>query len=100
MNFLYGGLALVASFAIAKFFSDPTRSKAHNFILAFVLEFIAISALGALFYFLNLGFFGDGLSDKELLTKVLGFSLFLSVLVAMKAVNQAEKARIEQEGER
>lgn len=91
MNILYGILALVLSLAVSHHVSKKAGPKKMLFAWALVLEFLAISVLGAVFYFLKLGFFGDNILDaKEIVFRIFGFAGFLAVLVAMKVVNQTQ----------
>lgn len=87
MNFVYGAAALFISFAVAKVFSEYRMPKVKLFVLACVVEFIAILLLAGIFYLMQWGFFSAGLTKNDLLVKVLGFAAFLGVLVAMKAIN-------------
>lgn len=93
MNIAYGALALFISFVVAKYFSHYKASKLRVFTYAFIAEFIAVILLGAIFYFLGLGFFDGPLDDRALIMKVAGFAIFLSILVGLKAVNQNAEFR-------
>lgn len=97
MNIIYGAIALVLSFVIAKFFSQKSTQKHVVFISAFVCEFVVIALLGGIFYSLKLGFYADLASTKDVLVRIFGFAVFLALLVGFKAVNTMPESAQETE---
>ena len=88
MNIVYGAIAVIFSFVVAKYFYNFKGSKAKIFVCAFVVEFLAILVLGGIFYFFGWGFFSGPLSPEDIALKVFGLAMFLAVSVGLKAVNQ------------
>ena len=94
MNLVYGALALVVSFLVSDTFANSKYSTTKCLIYAAAVEFFAILALGAVFYFFKWGFFADAISTQDLLIKVFGFAVFLAILTGMRAWNK-RKQRLE-----
>jgi hypothetical protein len=91
MNLVYGALVIGVSFVVAKYVSLKPYALNKIFILAACLEFVSVSAIGCVFYILNLGFFAKINDQQDAIIRIFGLAVFLSILVGMKAMNHAKQ---------
>jgi len=99
MNILYGAVVIVVSFAVAKFVSSKNISSSKILWMAGGLEFVFVSAIGSIFYFFRLGFFARLTDQSDVLVRIFGLAIFLAVIVAMKALNNAKAKELETDAE-
>ena len=87
MNFVYGAIAVILSLVVSKIFVKKGASSGRVLGFTFLLEYIVISSLGFIFYYFNIGFFAVDMPLSDALLRIFGFSVFLGVIVASKALN-------------
>ncbi len=93
MNTVYGLLAIAISLVVSRVFARPHWPAARIILIACLVEFVSISALGGVFFLFGLGFFGDPIPVGDKLIRIFGLSAFLGVLVGMHSMNRARMMR-------
>ncbi len=91
MNIVYGAIAIVISLYVSKVFVKQGVSPTQIFLKTFAFETLLVLILGYAFYFAKLGFFSYPMGQVDAAIRIIGFALFLALLVAMKALNEAKK---------
>ncbi len=97
MNFVYGGLAIVASLIISEHFAKSKAESSKILLLSFLCQFFFVIALAGVFYAFGWGFVADITDLSEACKRVGGLAAFLGILVGMRSLNKRKRAELEKE---